>query len=344
MCRTACQGPPAGLLDLDQPEDFDAHLTAASGKDSATWIGPYLGLFVFGSTPKTAESAIEGAARQVLGELRRRVPAGALKLSVVAGDWKAAELSYQKDRALERRRQRASAGDAEAQWSLYNGQPTVANLVWLCRAADQGHRLARYELGQLYFLGSENHRAVQGAVIEPDLPRACMWFHLSGHAELDGSPAAPPLPMPTQAVETAEVKRTAKIMRPQQLKEAEVLLLNWEPGQCWRELSQQSGTAAAQDINLRRLCLAADQGDAAAREELGLSYFLGTRGLRRDLPRAHMWYSLAAKVYLPAGMRADSMHTHCDEMTAEQRQSTRRLLADWEVGQCERHLPQGAMP
>jgi hypothetical protein len=49
-----------------------------------------------------------------------------------------------------------------------------------------------------------------------------------------------------------------------------------------------------------------------------------------------MWYRLAAKVYeRPSG---PIMQALCDEMTPEQRSVAKKLLKDWEVGQCEKEF------
>ena len=84
----------AGLVDLDNPESYEHLETKARGEDSATWIGPYLGLFVFGSVPETEESAMDGMAQRIVEEIRQVETGQHVKIMVVAGNWESARLSY----------------------------------------------------------------------------------------------------------------------------------------------------------------------------------------------------------------------------------------------------------
>jgi hypothetical protein len=328
----------AGLIDLEKPGSPEYLETRASGKDSATWILPYLGLFIFGNVPKTEESAMAGTARQILTQIRRKIPAQHLKIMVVAGSWESARLSHEKEQALEKLRDNAVQGEQEAQWELYHALPTDENLVWLCRAADQGHARARNELGKLYFYGSNKYRDFKETHIPADLSRSCMWFHLAGQAQITDTPDAEMARLLPAEFETAEVERTARAMNERELAAAEILILDWEPGQCDRDFSESLSKEYAKDPALAKLCTAADLGDFTSRDELGRIYFFGSRGVPEDLPRAYMWYRLAAKVYVPASLGGGSMQPVCDAMTPEQQLVAERLLANWKTGQCENKL------
>jgi TPR repeat protein len=237
-------------------------------------------------------------------------------------------------------RERAKQGEPDAQWQLYQDLPTEENLVWLCRAADQGQVDARKELGKLYFYGSDQFRNNENLYISKDLPRACMWFYLAKHDLGNGLAKADDFKFNYGPYESPEVERTAKVMTAHELAKAERLITTWEPGQCDRDFSLYMVTKYADDPALARLCIAADQGDFSARDELGWIYFFGSGGVKPDLPRSYMWYHLAEKVYVPSGMTARSMHHRCDKMTPEQRSRAVKLLKEWEPGKCEQALYQ----
>jgi TPR repeat protein len=328
-----------GLVDLNDPAAATYLETRAEGEDSATWILPYLGLFIFGSTPDVTESAIDGIAHQIAGKIRSQDSGVPVKITILAGNWDSAKLAYEKQQALQQLREKAGAGDADAQWGFYSNQPLEENLVWLCRAADQGHKAACNELGRLYFYGSSEYRKFNNIQIPQDLPHACLWFQLAGQAKITETPEpeaismAPPIP-----AKTAEVERTALAMTAQQLEAAEILLLNWTPGQCAAELSLHAGATPETDSKLLELCTAADAGSLTAREALGRAYFFGSMGVAEDLPRAYMWYQLAARVYAPPGTQSGSMQPICDAMTPEQRSVAQQLLENWKAGQCAMQL------
>jgi TPR repeat protein len=327
-----------GLVDLDDPAAAAYLETRAEGEDSATWILPYLGLFIFGSTPDVAEGVMDGIAHNIAGKIRSLDSSVPVKITVLAGNWDSAKLAYEKRQALQQLREKAEAGEADAQWDFYSKQPLEENLVWLCRAADQGHKAARNELGRLYFYGSSEYRKFNNTHIPKDLSHACLWFQLAGQAQITESPRPEvTVPAPTP-VTTAEVERTAKAMTAQQIETAEILLLNWTPGQCAGNLSQHAGATPDIDSKLFELCTAADAGSLTAREALGRAYFFGSMGVEEDLPRAYMWYQLAARVYATPGMQSGSMQSICDAMTPEQRRVAGQLLERWKAGQCEMAL------
>lgn len=327
-----------GLVDLSDPAAAACLETRAEGEDSATWILPYLGLFIFGSTPDVTESAIDGIAHHLAGKIRSQDSGVPVKITILAGNWDSAKLAYEKQQALQRLREKAGAGDADAQWDFYSKQPLEENLVWLCRAADKGHKAARNELGRLYFYGSSEYRKFNNIQIPKDLPHACLWFQLAGQAKITATPESEATSQAPIPVTTAEVERTTLAMTAQQLELAEILLLNWTPGQCATDLSLHAGATPENDSKLLELCAAADAGSLTAREALGRAYFFGSMGVEEDLPRAYMWYQLAARVYAPPGTQSGSMQPICDAMTPEQRRVAEQLLERWKAGQCAMEL------
>ena len=46
---------------------------------------------------------------------------------------------------------------------------------------------------------------------------------------------------------------------------------------------------------LKWLCRSADQGQSHAQNEIASLYWKGRKGVNRDLTRAYLWYSLAAR-------------------------------------------------
>ena len=82
--------------------------------------------------------------------------------------------------------------------------------------------------------------------------------------------------------------------------------------------------------------MAADYGDFSARDELGRAYFFGLKGVNPNLPRAYMWYHLAASVYKPPSV--GYQQSRCDAMTPEQRSKAVKLLEEWKPGKCEQDL------
>ena len=135
---------------------------------------------------------------------------------------------------------------------------------------------------------------------------------------------------------TVEVERTAKVMTAHELDEASRLILAWEPGQCNRDISQYMTADSPTALAMKTLCMAADQGDFSARDELGRIYYMGTNGVKPDLPRAYMWYSLAEMVYLPPG--SESRQELCNSMTLKQRSTAIEYLKKWKPGICESEL------
>ena len=242
--------------------------------------------------------------------------------------------AYVKKQLLKRARQEGR----DAQWEIYHEFPTEEHLIWLCLAADKGHRSARNEIGELYLYGSEQYRKFKNIHIAPDLPRSCMWFYLAGEAQITDRPGEKELVFRLGPYESAELDRTANTMTAAELAEAEELILAWEPGQCERDLYFYLGMDYVGDSDLARLCMAADQGDFSARDELGREYFFGLSGRQSDLPRAYMWYHLAAQVYVPLSMRVGSKQSLCDSMTPEQRSIAVKYLEAWRSGICEQDL------
>jgi len=112
-------------------------------------------------------------------------------------------------------REKADAGDAEAQLQLYWN--TVSNDArearkWLCRAADQRHPEALYRMGLLYRYGNEG--------MPQNLGQAYLWYSLAANA---GSVNA-------RKVLQALVPK----MKPDEVTRGDRLLKAWKPGQCDR--------------------------------------------------------------------------------------------------------------
>lgn len=104
-----------GLVDLDDPAAAACLETRAAGEDSATWILPYLGLFVFGSTPDVAESVMDGIAHHVVGKIRSQDSGVPVKITVLAGNWDSAKLAYENQQALQQLGEKAGQGEADSQ-------------------------------------------------------------------------------------------------------------------------------------------------------------------------------------------------------------------------------------
>jgi TPR repeat protein len=258
--------------------------------------------------------------------------------SVAQGLWLKSK-TYFKKYYPEEVKNKAENGDIAAQWKIYLLQPVSEHLVWLCRSADQGHLLARKELGMLYLFGSEDYRKFRDFQINPDLSRSCMWLHLAGHVDITGSPISTNgllVPTPYQSV---EVERIARRLSPHQLAEAENMVVEWEAGQCQRDFSSYQSTVDLNITDIADICLDADLGSMSARETLGRKYYFGN-GVPEDLKRSYMWYSLAAKVYIPPWMKAGKSQMQCDGMTSKQLSRAITLLNEWKPGKCEKGLLQ----
>jgi len=171
-----------------------------------------------------------------------------------------------------------------------------------------------------------------------DLSRACVWFHLAGQAEISERTKSGGSEVKSEPYESAEVERTSKVMSAQEIEDAEKLVQTWQPGNCEHDISQHMVSADAKDPALTRLCTAADLGDYSSRDELGRIYFFGSRGVKRDLEHAYLWYRLAEKVYEPPSLSGKIMQKFCDDMTPEQRAFAVRILREWEPGKCEEDL------
>ena len=255
-------------------------------------------------------------------------------------DWEF-QVSVNKEAALKMLRERAIHGEPYAQWLLYKFQPTMDSISMLCRAADQGQTEARDELGKLYFYGSDQYRKFENIHIQADLLQSCMWLYLADHPNIIEQPEIKDAVFTYGVYESAEIKRTAKAMTPQQLAEAEQLIMDWKPGQCDRDFSTSFGEDYGRRLDLAGLCIDADEGFFDARDRLGQTYYLGLSGVERDIPHAYMWYYLAAKVYVPPGMRGESKQPQqplCYDLKPEQKSAVVKLLEQWRPGQCVENL------
>ena len=103
---------------------------------------------------------------------------------------------------------------AEQQYRRYvalsPNDPT--RLPYLCRAADGGHPNAQIEVGRHFAQG------IGG--LTPDLRRAYVWYSLANRSFPD----------------LVQLQSVIKQMSPEQIAEAEQMLVSWKPGQCAREL------------------------------------------------------------------------------------------------------------
>jgi hypothetical protein len=232
----------------------------------------------------------------------------------------------------------AAERDTDEQLQLYwKGLAVDVGLKWLCRAADQGHREARTQLGNLYYYGSQKFLQRASIQIDSDYPKACMWFHLAGKVDILEKPEAKDNQRTLPPYDSSEIERTAKVMTARELEEAKQLIHYWEPGQCDHDLYQYLGEEYVMGSGIEGLCIAAERDSMSAREALGRIYYFGSSDIESDLPRAYMWYYLAAKVVRPSATR-DKVQNYCDGMTPEQRSSSVSLLEKWQPGQCERDL------
>ncbi|MEN8207270.1 MAG: tetratricopeptide repeat protein [Pseudomonadota bacterium] len=322
----------AVIIDMRSGETVCQISSEAHGTShGAFWV------VIFAATiPLTESSAINGLAKETGRVIDELAGSERVRIAVIAAESTFREQA-EKQKVLKALQERARQGEPDAQWELYQILPTDKNLVWLCRAADQGQVGACNELGKLYFYGTDNYRKLEDVHVQADLSRSCMWFHLAGQVQIIDKPETKDTQLGSLPYTTIEVERTAKVMSSHEIEEAEKLLLAWGPGQCDRDFSQHMVTEYAKGPALTRLCTAADQGDFSSRDELGRIYFLGSRGVKPDLPRAYMWYRLAEKVYVPF---RGSMHSLCDAMTTEQRSIAVKLLEGWKPGKCEQDLLQ----
>jgi hypothetical protein len=326
----------AGLIDLEQADIHHCLEAEAQGYSSATWwMLPYAGLFIFGKEAKTEESVMDGLAQELITEIRQKVPEQQLKVLVIAGDWKAAEESYETERAQKEMQDKALQGDSEAQLQLYRKAPSTASLIWLCRSADQGYTNARNELGNLYRFGSQEYHGFAG--VNRSISEACMWFHLAGQAQLAEYTEPVQVLQPQEVEDTAEMERTNNIMSVDERHRAKYLVAAWRPGQCGSDIQNIAGKEQTEKARLPALCKKADLGDVAARIELGYLYFFGFEGLPEDRSKSYMWYYLASEA---AGSSSDrqSMQQVCDAMTKKEHAMAVRQLESWQPGQCAAEL------
>jgi TPR repeat protein len=127
----------------------------------------------------------------------------------------------------------------------------------LCRAADDGIGEACAQLGKLYYSGSHEYPQLEGFQISPDIPKACMWFHLGGWY---GS---------------VEADRIAKAMTADELEEGKRLFQEWSPGQCDNDIEMILGNKYSGRPEPVKLCKDADKGSHQAREDIASRYFFG---------------------------------------------------------------------
>jgi uncharacterized protein len=175
-----------------------------------------------------------------------------------------------------------AAGSFEDASSAYRRGDYAIALREFRLLADQGHAVAQYDLGLMYFNG-------QG--VQRDFTEAVKWFRLAadkGHAGAKSNLGA--MYLSGQGV-------------PQNVAEA-VRLYRLAAGQGYAIAQHNlgamylSGQGVAQDYveAARWFRLAAEQGYASAQFGLGVLYEDG-QGVAQDYVRAHMWYNLASALY-----------------------------------------------
>jgi len=321
---------------VDLFEEHPMHDVRSAAKGTTSGVGLFYGLFI---VPRTDASAIKGLGREIAKTIIDSTEMETVNVAVLAIEPIHEEYAshLEKEKILEDLRKRASQGESDAQWELYREQPTAEHLVMLCRAADQGHPKARQEIGKLHFYG---YRKFENTHITPDIPRACMWSHIAGQVQITGQSQSDDAQQMSVPYKSPEVERTAKVMTMHQLEEAENLVQAWESGQCDRDFARVLGAKYSNESDLAGLCMEADLGSFSARDVLGQTYFFGFHEIEVDLPRAYMWYQLAAKVYVPPGRRAEVTQSMCDAMTPEQRSIAVKYLEEWKPGKCEQELLQ----
>jgi len=303
----------------------------------------YYVIYIVAADPMTESAVISGLSESIAQTLAAESHSGGLHVAVLALENLEEALQYREETTkreenLRSLRETAEQGDQEAQWTLFKMEPTEGNLIWLCRAADQGHVNARNELGELYFYGSDKYLELDNVYIPEDLARSCMWFNLAGYADITWQTETDVDKQTPVPYGSPEVERTSRAMTAAELAEAKQLIEAWKPGQCDRDFSRLMIIDYAKDPALARICIAADHGDYSARDDLGRIYFLGSRGVKVDLPRSYMWYSLAADVRVTHGQKGGYTQTICDTITPEQRASSLQLLEAWKPGECEKDL------
>jgi hypothetical protein len=315
-------------------------ISKISSEASGTGLILYYVIFIAGAGSEPSYDSISGLANEIGRIVTELTPQGKPRLAILAleqfevsydlDDWKRTKSTYKNELALEIVKERADEGDKDAQWFLYQLQPNRRAMQWLCKEADQGDEKARKELGYLYYYGSDRYRKSMNVHVPADLARACMWFHLAGQVEIIEKPKT----------KEAKAERTAKVMTTQEIEEAKQLVRAWQPGNCEADLAKHMVAGYVKDPALWRLCTAADLGDVTSRDELGRIYFVGSRGVKRDLKLAFMWYRLAESVSGPSRIPGKIMQGFCDKMTPEQRVIAVKLLREWKPGKCEKDLLQ----
>ena len=212
--------------------------------------------------------------------------------------------------------------------------------MWLCLAANQGHRGAQYGLGNLYryergsVSGLGNLYGYERGSVSPDPIRAYVWYSL---AKMNGVSWA-----------DASRDRLAEEMTPSQVIEAQRLVEKWEPNpaECvivaaslvaasWSsEAELQWQKANTQDLNSAAqrhlICQSANGGYPAAQRRMGILYLYPNEPEDQDLVKAYMWLQLA---HLMDG--EGSVAGVAERMTTQQRIDAERLVAEWQPNPAE---------
>jgi len=119
----------------------------------------------------------------------------------------------------------AKQGDADAQLALFKSmrhQNSKEALRWLCKSADQGNLDARHTLGSIYEQGGWRHGFMW---LGRNYLLAYMWYSLGGQMD-----------------EKMLHSFADRYLSDAELSEAKILLREWAPGQCERDLGLVSYT------------------------------------------------------------------------------------------------------
>jgi hypothetical protein len=176
----------------------------------AGWFFP----FVVGPWAEGDLNTIRGVANEVGKAINEDAKAENVRVVVTAAtsDQQALE-----DEAL---MARAKQGDAEAQYKIHWGLVRPDNLRWLCLAADQEHRAAQGRLGDIYYNGWFG--------VDSDFVRSYMWFTLATRGQGEWA---------DWAKRQLELRLKFKELTPDDVRRAEKMAAEWEPGQCVRDLA-----------------------------------------------------------------------------------------------------------
>ncbi|HEV2327512.1 MAG TPA: tetratricopeptide repeat-containing serine protease family protein [Verrucomicrobiae bacterium] len=247
----------------------------------------------------------------------------------------------------------AGKGDAKAQFTLgiyyYENKDYVDALKWYKEAADQGNRLAQYNLGTMY---------ANGIVVNTNFAEAFKWLRESAEQGLTEAQYSLGICYDLGKGTARDYKQAAKWFR----KAAEQGHVNAEyhigflyfngqgvkkdfgeafkwfktaadqnqrQAQCMLGVLYSQGQGVSQDNAeaVKWYRKAAEQGFFPAEDKLGVAYYLGDKGLPENFVEAYKWLALAAaQGDEEAAEVREQFH---DEMTPEQIAEAQREAASF---------------